>query len=86
VSDREPKGKPVSVRDAAWFLVIGSQAGLILAAPVLACLAAGYLLDRRLGTLPWITLSLTLVGTVVGPVLVYRWVTAAVRGYLDRKQ
>lgn len=73
-------------RDIAWVLGIGSQAGLTLAVPVLLGLAVGYLLDRHLGTLPWITLVLTLVGIVSGPIMVYRLVTRAVKDRLERKQ
>ncbi len=72
--------------DAAWVLGVGSQAGITLAGLVLAGLAVGYLIDRQLGTLPWITLILTLVGAVSGPILVYRMVTRAVRARIEPKE
>lgn len=78
----EEKPKPEQTAkpwgDAAWVLAMGSQAGLMLACPVLGALAVGYLVDRQLGTLPVITLILTFIGMIAGPVLVYRWVTRAV--------
>ncbi len=72
--------------DAAWVLAVGSQAGLMLACPVLGALAVGYLVDRQLGTLPWITLVLTFIGIVVGPIMVYRWVTRTVAARLGQTQ
>jgi len=72
--------------DAAWVLGVGSQAGITLAGLVLAGLAVGYLIDRQLGTLPWITLALTLVGAIAGPILVYRMVTRAVRARIEPKE
>ncbi len=72
--------------DVAWILGAGSQAGLMLALPVLLALAAGYWLDRSLGTLPWITLVFTLIATIVGPIIVYRHVTQTVRRHLEPKK
>jgi|YNPNPStandDraft_1061719.scaffolds.fasta_scaffold33505_2 F0F1-type ATP synthase assembly protein I len=69
--------------DAAWVLGVGSQAGITLAGLVLAGLVVGYLIDRQLGTLPWITLVLTLVGAIAGPILVYRMVTRAVHARIE---
>ena len=73
------KKQGVSFKDAVWVLAVGSQMGLSIALPVILALAVGYWLDTRLGTLPWITLLLVLVGTVSGPIIAYRWVTSAVR-------
>jgi len=67
------------VRDMTYGCALASQVGLVIAGPVLIGLAAGYWLDLRLGTLPWISLALTAVGAVTGPIIAYRWVTAAVR-------
>jgi F0F1-type ATP synthase assembly protein I len=64
--------------DAAWVLVMGAQGGLMIALPVLIGLALGFWLDKRLGTLPWISLALTLVGATIGPIMLYRWVTSSV--------
>ena len=66
-------------------MALGGQAGLLIAFPVLIGLGLGYVLDRRLDTLPWLTLFLTLVGMVGGPVLVYRWVQSTVRERLDKR-
>ncbi len=75
----------MNVRDVIWVLAVGSQVGLSIALPVIAGLAVGYWIDMRLGSLPWITLLLTLIGTAVGPVITYRWVISSVRRRLERK-
>ena len=62
-----------------WALSMGSRGGLLVAGPVLLGLVAGYWLDGRLGTLPWITLGLTLLGAVLGPIAAYRWIMDAVQ-------
>jgi predicted F0F1-ATPase subunit len=67
------------MRDMAYGCALASQVGIAIAAPVLIGLAVGYLIDRSLGTLPWITLALTAIGAVLGPIIAYRWVTTAMR-------
>ncbi len=79
------KASPKVPREAWWVLGVGSQAGLMLVAPVLLGLVAGYWLDRQLGTLPWITLGLTLLGTISGPIMVYRWVVSQVELWTSRQ-
>lgn len=69
----------VDLKDAVWVLAVGSQLGLSIALPVIIGLAVGYWIDTRLGTLPWITLLLTLIGTVIGPIIAYRWVISTIR-------
>ena len=64
--------------DITWMLAVSAQGGLMVALPVVLGLAVGYALDRYLDTLPWITLALTLLGAISGPVLLYRWATAMV--------
>ena len=46
--------------------------GLALAGGILLFMAAGYALDRWLGSLPWLTLVGTLVGAVLSFLSVYR--------------
>ena len=75
----------MNFKDAIWVLAVGSQVGLSIALPVLIGLAVGYWIDMRLGSLPWITLLLTLIGTAIGPVITYRWVISSVRRRLERK-
>jgi F0F1-type ATP synthase assembly protein I len=70
--------KPTDWKDAAWALALATQVGGAIAIPVLVALAVGWWIDRRLNTLPFITLLLTLIATIGGPVLAYRWVTTAV--------
>lgn len=71
--------------DIAWVLGIGGQAGLMLAFPVLLALALGYLLDRWLNTLPWITLVFMFLGMIAGPFLVYRWVVKRVARRIEHR-
>jgi F0F1-type ATP synthase assembly protein I len=67
-------------------LALGAQGGLLLALPVVAGLALGYWLDRQLAlAFPWITLALTLVGAILGPVMLYRWVMSTVSERVQRR-
>jgi predicted F0F1-ATPase subunit len=77
--------KPADWRDAIWGLALATQVGVAIAFPVLLGLAVGWWIDNRLHTLPWITLLLTGVGTVLGPIVAYRWVTTAVRQRMEAK-
>lgn len=71
--------KQQDVRDMAYGCALASQVGFAIAGPVLVGLVVGYWLDLRLGTLPWLSLALTAVGAIVGPIIAYRWVTTAMR-------
>lgn len=51
----------------------------MLALPVLAGIALGYWLDMRYDSLPWITLGLTVIGAVTGPILLHRWMKTVVK-------
>ena len=73
----------MNMRDVFWVLAVGSQVGLSIALPVIAGLALGYWIDMRLGSLPWITLLLTLIGAAIGPVITYRWVISSVQRRLE---
>jgi len=75
----------MNMKDVFWVLAVGSQVGLSIALPVVAGLAVGYWIDMRLGSLPWITLLLTLIGTAIGPVIAYRWVVSTVRQRFEEK-
>ena len=72
--------------DITWMLAVSAQGGLMVALPVVVGLGLGYALDRYFGTLPWITLSLTLIGAVSGPVLLYRWATAMVKQRMEERE
>jgi len=85
LNDQKSTEKKYNWQDTLWVLAIGGQAGLLIAIPVLLGLGLGYLLDRTLDTLPWITLLLTVVGMVGGPILVYRWVSTTVKDKLEQK-
>lgn len=66
-------------KNAMWVLGMGTQGGLMLALPVIGGLALGFWLDRLLGlAFPWLTLVFTLIGAMIGPALLYRWVTTTV--------
>ena len=73
-------------RGAFWALAVGTQGGLMVALPVVIALALGYWLDRQFGTLPWITLGLTLIGAISGPIVLFRWVTRVVKRRTEGKQ
>lgn len=51
----------------------------MLAMPVLVAIALGYWLDMRYDSLPWITLGLTVIGVVTGPILLHRWMKTVVK-------
>ncbi|MBN1954521.1 MAG: AtpZ/AtpI family protein [Anaerolineae bacterium] len=84
MSEQKQSGTAGSVRDTVWVLGVGSQAGVMLAAPVLLGLLAGYFLDKLLGTLPLFTLVFVLIGMIGGPIIVYRMVTRAVKSHLEQ--
>jgi len=71
--------------DIIWVLGMGARGGLMISLPVLAGVALGYWLDSRFGTLPFITLALTLVGAIIGPVILYRWVISTVKQRMETK-
>ena len=74
-----------AIRDAVWVLGMGAQGGFLVATPVLLGVGIGVLLDRWLGTLPWITILFTLIGGVVGPVMLYRWVKTTVAKRVEQR-
>lgn len=78
--------KPTDWKDMAWALALATQVGGAIAVPVLLGLVVGWWIDRQLNTLPLITLLLTLIATIGGPVLAYRWVTTAVDSRMERRE
>ena len=58
------------LRRSGKYLGIGSS----FVASILACTVGGWWLDRRLGTLPWLTLVGAIVGIAVGFYLFFRLV------------
>jgi F0F1-type ATP synthase assembly protein I len=75
----------MNMKDVFRVLAVGSQVGLFIALPVVVGLAVGYWIDMRLGSLPWITLLLTVIGTAIGPVIAYRWVVLTARQQFEEK-
>ena len=70
--------------DVIWVLVLGAQGGLLLAIPVLGGLALGYYLDLQNNSLPWFTVGLTLVGAVIGPISLHRFMKTVVKRRMNR--
>lgn len=73
-------------RDVPWALATSAQGGLMVAGPTILGLVLGYWLDSVFGTLPWISLVLTLIGAMLGPVILYKWVTSVVKRRMDSKK
>ena len=71
--------------DVAWVLMMGAQGGLMISLPVLIGLALGFWLDNQFDTLPWISLGLVLVGAIIGPIMIHRWVTSSVAQQVERR-
>lgn len=69
-----------------WILGLSIQAALGIALPVLLGLGLGWWLDRLLNSFPWITVILTAVGILAGPLIVYRWVTRKVEERLRQEK
>lgn len=65
-------GQEVERGEPLRSLAFVAQVGLVAIAPLLVGLFLGLWLDGRLGTRPWVTLTLAMVGAVVGLVGVYR--------------
>jgi|YNPNPStandDraft_1061719.scaffolds.fasta_scaffold01077_14 F0F1-type ATP synthase assembly protein I len=71
--------KNVRWGDLLWAISMAARGGLLVAMPVLMGITVGFILDRHFGTLPFISLALTAIGGIIGPVILYRWVVAAVK-------
>ncbi len=69
------------MREAAPLLGLG----MTLAVTVLAALGAGYWLDGRLGTRPWLTLLGACLGVAVALVYFIKTVTGSSKGESDHK-
>ena len=79
----ENTGQNKNWQTRVWVLSVAGQAGMYIALPVLAGLAAGYFLDRLFGTYILFAVLLSLAGFGVGIYLVYRWVQTTVKHRLD---
>lgn len=53
-------------------LVIGSELGVLIALPMVACIIAGIYLDKRFGSFPWMLLLFIFLGLVLTVVDVYK--------------
>lgn len=53
---------------------LAMQISGILLCSIFSSLGAGLWLDRKLGTLPWLTLALMILGIVLGMMAIYRTV------------
>ena len=85
MNEQKESSQKAKYQDSFWALAVGTQGGLMVALPVVVALALGYWLDGQFGTLPWITLVLTLIGAITGPIVLYRWVTQVVKRRTEGK-
>jgi len=60
--------------------------GLMLSLPIFASLCVGILLDKKLGTAPWLTLILMFVGLTFSIYAVYRVAVREHKFYQDKKE
>lgn len=86
MAEREESNQKIKWQNAIWGLTISAQGGLMVALPVIGGLALGYWLDMRFGTLPWITMVITLVMSAIGPLLLFRWVKKVVKQRRQKRQ
>ncbi len=65
--------KTLNSRAAAWRALGKFGAiGFMLAACIMAGLTAGYLLDQRLDTAPWLTMALLALGIIAGFLYIFQ--------------
>ncbi len=86
MNEKEESPRKIRWQSAIWGLTISTQGGLMVALPVVGGLALGYWLDMQFGTLPWITLTLTLIASAIGPFILFRWVKKVVKQRKERMQ
>lgn len=86
MAKKRPLISKIDREEMFWALGMGGRGGLFIAGPVLLGLVAGWFLDNRFGTLPWITLAMTAVGAVIGPWIAYRWITDAVQKRMEKRE
>lgn len=86
MSEEKETPQQIRWRGAIWGLAISTQGALMVAFPVLGGLALGYWLDLKFGTLPWITLVMTLIGASVGPFILFQWVKKVVKNRRERME
>lgn len=55
-------------------LLIGSELGILIALPMVACIVSGIYLDKAFGTFPWLLLLFILFGLILTVVDVYKLV------------
>jgi len=67
------------MRDVFRSLGIATQVGVMVVASILIPLLVGLWLDGKLGTSPWITLVLSIVGALVGTISTYRMAVSLVQ-------
>ena len=72
--------KQVDWKDIAWALGVATQVGGSISGPVLIGLVVGWWLDGQFGSMPWITVSLALIGGVTGPIIGYRFLMRTIKG------
>ena len=66
-------------KDIFRSLGLAAQVGLTVVGAIIICLLLGMWIDARLGTTPWVTLVLTIVGVLVGSLSTFRAASSIVQ-------
>jgi F0F1-type ATP synthase assembly protein I len=67
------------MKDVFRSLGLAAQVGLTVVGSIIICLFLGMWIDARLGTTPWATLILTIVGVLVGSLSTFRAASSIVQ-------
>lgn len=64
-----------SKQKTTYFVLVGMSTAILLVTPVVILAGAGFLLDKLLGTTPWILIIGTVAGFIGGMLNVYKLMT-----------
>lgn len=67
-------------------LGLAAQVGLTVVGSIIVCLFLGMWIDTRLGTTPWATLVLTIVGVLVGSLSTFRAASSIVQQAMPQQE
>jgi F0F1-type ATP synthase assembly protein I len=67
-------------------LALISQLGLTIVVPILLGVVLGLFIDSHLGTRPWATLALIILGVIAGGVGVYRLISDSIQQDVAARQ
>ena len=74
------------MKDVFRSLGLAAQVGLTVVGSIIICLFLGMWIDARLGTTPWATLILTIVGVLVGSLSTFRAASSIVQQAAPEQQ